>query len=741
MDDDGRYRDNRSDFIRGAKDIAKVAKKQVGKKMGRGVDKMADEYTRRSYKRFEEEDDDDDYAGVPGGEGGGGGGYYRNDSRANDDDAHSDSTEGHDEDDEIYEGEYQGIPRGDSAKADGAAVHAQAQAQHFRDLSAYEGERRKDQEELAQQYESILQECGHGKFQWMLYFVLGLALMADGVEIFVVGFVLPSAEKDMCLSEPNKGMLGLIVYLGMMVGAFVWGGLADRIGRRQTLLISLSINSVFAFFSSFVQGYSSFLFCRLASGVGIGGSIPIVFSYYSEFLAQEKRGEHLSWLCMFWMIGGIYASAMAWAIIPHYGWSFQMGSAYQFHSWRVFVLVCAFPSVAAISALTTMPESPRFYLENGKHDEAWMILKQVHDTNMRAKGYPERVFSVTTIKTVKQMDELVNLGDGAAWHEKWRIKLTSLFHQVWSNFQTVFSPEYRRTTYMMMAVWFSMSFSYYGLTVWFPDMIKYLQKQEYASRTKVFVKEKVEHVTFNFTLENQVHRQGEYFNDKFVNLKMRSMVFEDSLFEECYFEDITSSNTFFKNCTFIATLFYNTDLFKYRLVNSRLINSTFLHNKEGCLLSDVSDENNAYMVYFVSFLGTLAVLPGNIVSALLMDKIGRLRMLAGSSVISCISCFFLSFGNSESAMIALLCLFGGISIASWNALDVLTVELYPSDKRTTAFGFLNALCKLAAVLGISIFTSFVGITKAVPILFASGALAAGSFLALKLPETRGQVLQ
>lgn len=61
--------------------------------------------------------------------------------------------------------------------------------------------------------------------------------------------------------------------------------------------------------------------------------------------------------------------------------------------------------------------------------------------------------------------------------------------------------------------------------------------------------------------------------------------------------------------------------------------------------------------------------------------------------------------------------------------------------RTTAFGFLNALCKLAAVLGISIFTSFVGITKAVPILLASAALAVGSSLALKLPETRGQVLQ
>lgn len=54
----------------------------------------------------------------------------------------------------------------------------------------------------------------------------------------------------------------------MMVGAFLWGGLADRLGRRQCLLMSLSVNSVFAFFSSFVQGYGTFLFCRLLSGVG-----------------------------------------------------------------------------------------------------------------------------------------------------------------------------------------------------------------------------------------------------------------------------------------------------------------------------------------------------------------------------------------------------------------------------------------------------------------------------------------
>lgn len=197
------YRD-RSAFIKGAKDIAKEVKRQAGKKVGRHVDRMSDEYTKRSYTRFEEDDDDDYPVQAQDGS------YYRSNSRANDDDdaAHSDSTEGHDEDDEIYEGEYQGIPRQDSlaGKADGQAGGAARPQQ--RDLAQYEGERRKDQEELAQQYETILQECGHGRFQWSLYFVLGLALMADGVEIFVVGFVLPSAEKDMCLSEPNKGMLG-----------------------------------------------------------------------------------------------------------------------------------------------------------------------------------------------------------------------------------------------------------------------------------------------------------------------------------------------------------------------------------------------------------------------------------------------------------------------------------------------------------------------------------------------------
>lgn len=54
-------------------------------------------------------------------------------------------------------------------------------------------------------------------------------------------------------------------------------------------------------------------------------------------------------------------------------------------------------------------------------------------------------------------------------------------------------------------------------------------------------------------------------------------------------------------------------------------NTTFLHPKKGCHLN--FQEENDIVIYMVSFLGSLAVLPGNIISALFMDKIGRIRII------------------------------------------------------------------------------------------------------------------
>lgn len=75
----------------------------------------------------------------------------------------------------------------------------------------------------------------------------------------------------------------------------------------------------------------------------------------------------------------------------------------------------------------------------------------------------------------------------------------------------------------------------------------------------------------------------------------------------------------------VAVLWPDIDDFKL-IEGTEVVNSTFTHNKTGCQMT-FDDDYSAYWVYFINFLGTLAVLPGNIVSALLMDKIGRLSML------------------------------------------------------------------------------------------------------------------
>ncbi|MCI4392693.1 hypothetical protein PGIGA_G00148780 [Pangasianodon gigas] len=728
--DDTDPRDHLS-LIKGAKDMVREAKRQAAKKVNTVVDRASDEYSHsRAYHRFQDEDDGEYYDPPQG--------NYTGD-HANDEEGSSDATEGHDDEDEIYEGEYQGIPS-DSGHRDGHVALGQPVADGLKDRRELESERQADEEELAQQYELIIQECGHGRFQWQLYFTLGLALMSDGVEVFVVGFVLPSAETDMCMPDSSSGWLGSIVYLGMMVGALFWGGMADKVGRRQCLLICMSMNGFFAFLSSFVQGYGFFLLCRMIAGFGIGGTVPIVFSYYAEVLAREKRGEHLSWLCMFWMIGEIYASAMAWAIIPHYGWSFSMGSAYQFHSWRVFVVVCALPCVCSVVALTFMPESPRFYLEVGKHDEAWMILKQIHDTNMRARGQPEKVFTVNRIKIPKQIDEFVELHpETSNLVSKVIFRVKTELYGIWQTLMKCFNYPVKDNTIKLAIVWFTLSFGYYGLSVWFPDVIKHLQADEYASKVKRHINEQTEDFTFNFTLENQIHINGVFINDRFIGMKFKSVTFINTTFQSCYFEDVTTVGSFFRNCTIIDTSFSDTDIDESKLINTKVTNSTFAHNKTGCQMT-FDHDYSAYWVYFVNFLGTLAVLPGNIVSALLMDKTGRLSMLGFSMILSGISCFFLWFGTSEAMMIGMLCLYNGLSISAWNSLDVVTVELYPTDRRGTGFGFCNALCKLAAVLGNLIFGSLVSITKAIPILLASSVLVCGGLVGLRLPDTRSNVL-
>uniref|UniRef100_A0A3B4AW36 Major facilitator superfamily (MFS) profile domain-containing protein n=1 Tax=Periophthalmus magnuspinnatus TaxID=409849 RepID=A0A3B4AW36_9GOBI len=192
-----------------------------------------------------------------------------------------------------------------------------------------------------------------GLFHWLLLVVCGWANASDAVEIMCVSFLLPTARCDLRLSSSDMGILTASIFL-MMVGGYMWGYLADQRGRCRVLVVSLSVNGVFGGLASVAPGFWLFLLLRFISGI-VGGSIPVIFSYFSEFLPRLRRGAMISALATFWMAGNILA-ALAWWVIPQ-NWA-------HFESWRLFVVLCSVPSLSsALLFKIMMPESPKFLME------------------------------------------------------------------------------------------------------------------------------------------------------------------------------------------------------------------------------------------------------------------------------------------------------------------------------------------------------------------------------------------
>jgi VNT family MFS transporter (synaptic vesicle glycoprotein 2) len=95
------------------------------------------------------------------------------------------------------------------------------------------------------------------------------------------------------------------MFLGMLVGGYVWGSLGDIYGRRRSLIAAMFFNATFGFGSSFSQVKTTFIAMRFLSGLGVGGSIPLVWTYFAEFQPKAMRGAMISALATFWMIGNV----------------------------------------------------------------------------------------------------------------------------------------------------------------------------------------------------------------------------------------------------------------------------------------------------------------------------------------------------------------------------------------------------------------------------------------------------
>ena len=127
-----------------------------------------------------------------------------------------------------------------------------------------------DENGIARDYEVALKYIGFGLFHILLLAVNGTALSSDAVEVLSISFVLPIIrEKDeFDMADWQSALLSSIIFLGMLIGGYLWGGLSDLSGRRHTVIMSLTLNGIFGLASAFAPNFSVFLLFRFVSGIG-----------------------------------------------------------------------------------------------------------------------------------------------------------------------------------------------------------------------------------------------------------------------------------------------------------------------------------------------------------------------------------------------------------------------------------------------------------------------------------------
>lgn len=146
-------------------------------------------------------------------------------------------------------------------------------------------------------------------------------------------------------------------------------------------------------------------------------------------------------------------------------------------------------------------------------------------------------------------------------------------------------------------------------------------------------------------------------------------------------------------------------------------------------------------IYLVSLYVALSNLPGNAFAYFMVDNIGRKWTLIISLVLSGSSVFSVLFISSTSGVTAFSCVFAAVSVAAWNALDVIVVELFPTQNRSSAFGIQAGLGRLGSIFSSVVFGQFADSQPAVPMTVTGVVLLLSAVCCILLPNSgRGTVM-
>ncbi|KAL7467715.1 hypothetical protein ACHAXS_007950 [Conticribra weissflogii] len=420
--------------------------------------------------------------------------------------------------------------------------------------------------------------------------------------------------------------LAASIFLGMLLGGTILGFLSDQIGRRPALLTGLLLNATAGTLSSIpfmTPTVHELTIIRFVAGVGIGATVPPLFSLASEWSPKEVRGGVVTAVASFWMVGSLFVSVLAWCLF--HGDEKKVNDAGNDVSlWRIFAALCAMPSaLGALMVYLYVPESPRFLASVKKdyNQSAQNCNSMAKSLGIDLKVENENLHSVGTGVTNNNFS---SLGKGEFYQEA----STPSFLQT-SNIRPMTEEEVRMEFLGQEANVRTGHRNYSTIRNFF-IILKKLYTLPLLSRTTLPLK------TIWFALSFGTYGIMTWINTLFVAIHLQNM-------------------------------------------------------------------------YFNSFLFALANLPGNILSVMYSDRWGRKKMLIGSLIGASASlvgfaCFVYSTSSKASysqfgtfVIVLFACAFQMFSIVSWNSIDILSGELFPTKVRSAGMGVCTASGRLGAM--------------------------------------------
>jgi MFS transporter, putative metabolite:H+ symporter len=212
---------------------------------------------------------------------------------------------------------------------------------------------------------------------WLLVLVMGLALVVDVMKPATLGFVLPGMRSEYGISVKESTLLPLIALIGTAIGSILWGVLADRLGRRGSILLA-SLIFVSTGICGCMPAFKWNLFMCLLMGISAGGMLPIVFALLAEIVPARHRG----WLSV--LVGGLGTSGGYLAASGAAGWLEPI------FSWRILWLLNVPTGLLVILLSRFIPESPRFLLHLGRIKEAESTLARFNVKLVRIEAAGQR---------------------------------------------------------------------------------------------------------------------------------------------------------------------------------------------------------------------------------------------------------------------------------------------------------------------------------------------------------------